>query len=189
MMPLSKIPSSRDQAAVDYGRTADSVEESAHRHLAHVLLRQEQAVCLARGVSLGAQQVGRIQDVCTRSRQIPLQSISKLRAARNMCLVHLGQHQAAVGAACKATSTRTCKERNASSTQGVPAGADLRASSSTSTASSTRTGRRRRQLQFRLVDCRHYHSRLSDHHHHHHHPRYRCNHPRPRPRPRHRHRR
>ena len=106
MMPLSKIPSSRDQAAVDYGRTADSVEESAHRHLAHVLLRQEQAVCLARGVSLGAQQVGRIQDVCTRSRQIPLQSISKLRAARNVCLVHLSQHQAAVGAACKATSTR-----------------------------------------------------------------------------------
>jgi hypothetical protein len=32
-----------------------------------------------------------------------------------VCLVHLGQHQAAVGAACKATSTRTCKERNASS--------------------------------------------------------------------------
>lgn len=76
--------------------------------------------------------------------------------------------------------------------QGVPADAALRAplhitsSTPTSTASSTRTGRRRRQLQFRLVDCRHYHSRLSDHHHHHHHPRYRCNHPRPRPRPRHR---
>jgi hypothetical protein len=44
-------------------------------------------------------------------------SISKLRAARNVCLVHLSQHQAAVGAACKVTSTRTCKERNASSTQ------------------------------------------------------------------------
>ena len=29
-------------------------------------------------------------------------SISKLRAARNVCLVHLSQHQAAVGAACKA---------------------------------------------------------------------------------------
>ena len=45
--------------------------------------------------------------------------------------------------------------------KGVPAGADLRASSSTptSTASSTRTGRRRRHLQLRLVDCRHYHSR------------------------------
>ena len=99
MMPLSKFPLIATRRPLT---TADSVEESAHRHLAHLLLHQEQAVCLARGVYLGAQHVGRIQDVCTRGRQIPLQSISKLRAARNVCLVHLSQHQAAVGAACKA---------------------------------------------------------------------------------------
>ena len=99
MMPLSKFPLIATRRPLT---TADSVEESAHRHLAHLLLYQEQAVCLAQGVYLGAQHVGRIQDVCTRGRQIPLQSISKLRAARNVCLVHLGQHQAAVGAACKA---------------------------------------------------------------------------------------
>ena len=154
MMPLSKLPLIATRRPLT---TADSVEESAHRHLAHLLLHQEQAVCLAQGVYLGAQHVGRIQDVCTRGRQIPLQSISKLRAARNVCLVHLGQHQAAVGAACKATSTRTCKRKGTHPAKGVPAGADLRASSSTptSTASSTRTGRRRRHLQLRLVDCRH----------------------------------
>jgi len=97
--------------------TVDSVEQSAHRHLAHLLLRQSKQVASLEEFISRAQHVGRLQDVCTRGRQIPLQSISKLRAARNVCLVHLGQHQAAVGAACKATSTRTCKERNASSTQ------------------------------------------------------------------------
>ena len=105
MMPLAEYFSPhRDQVAVDYCRFGRGVCTSAHRSSS--ASPRASSLPRSRSLYLGAQHVGRIQDVCTRGRQIPLQSISKLRAARNVCLVHLSQHQAAVGAACKATSTR-----------------------------------------------------------------------------------
>ena len=51
----------RDQAAVD---SADSVEESEHRHLARLLLHQEQAVCLARGVYISAPNTSAASRTC-----------------------------------------------------------------------------------------------------------------------------
>ena len=87
--------------------------------LLNTYAKSEQFASLEEFIS--APNVGRIQDVAERcdgeamheAAKILFNSIANF-ARFATCLVHLGQHQATVDAACKANSTRTRKDINAS---------------------------------------------------------------------------
>merc|ERR1719217_1123977 len=106
---------------VDYLQMCRKKVKEAHidTSLIFSYAKSEQFAALEEFIS--APNVGRIQDVAERcygeamyeAAKILLNSISNF-ARLATCLMHLGQHQAAVDAARKANSTRTWKEVNAS---------------------------------------------------------------------------